>query len=46
MLVNDYYGNKIDFDAASALMDPDICEKLHEKLSPCSEQEFIDAYAK
>ena len=26
-------------------MDPDICEELHDRLAPCSEQEFIDDYA-
>jgi hypothetical protein len=36
----------IDFNAAVALMDDDIRERLHGEMAPCSDQEFIDAYAK
>jgi hypothetical protein len=34
----------VDFDVAVNLMDDDIREVLHNELSPCSEQEFMDAY--
>ena len=36
----------VDFEAAVMLMDDEIREELNSELSPCSEQEFIDAYAK
>ena len=40
------YGiRKISFDVAVSLMDEDLREELHFKLSPCTEQEFFDAYA-
>lgn len=35
----------IDFDAAVMLMDDEIREDIHSKLAPCTDQEFIDAYA-
>ena len=44
-VVNDY-GTKINYDVAVMLMDEEIREELHAELSPCSEQEFFDAYAK
>ncbi|OZG49833.1 hypothetical protein [Bombiscardovia coagulans] len=34
------------WDAIVNLMDTDLREKLHNKLAPCSEQEFFSAYAK
>jgi len=37
-------GAVTDFDAAIELMDDDLNERLHNALSPCSEQEFMDAY--
>jgi hypothetical protein len=39
-------GKTIDFDAAVNLMDDEIREDLHNKMAPCTDQEFIDAYAK
>lgn len=39
-------GTKINFDVAVMLMDEDIREELHAELSPCSAQDFFDAYAK
>jgi len=39
--VNNYM---VDFDAAVQLMDNEIREELHQKLAPCTDQEFIDAY--
>lgn len=32
------------FDAAVELMDDDLREYLHERLSPCSDFEFLEAY--
>jgi len=39
-------GHKVDFDAAVEYMDEDLREKIHSKLSPCTEQEFFTAYEK
>lgn len=40
----DQNGNKIDFDAATSLIDDNICEELHGEIAPCTDQEFYDAY--
>ena len=37
-------GNLVDFDAVVNMMDDEIREKLHNKLAPCTDQEFMDAY--
>lgn len=37
-------GSEIDFEAAVNLMDDEIREELHAELSPCGNQEFLDAY--
>lgn len=37
-------GTEIDYAAAVALMDDDICAELNDKLAPCTEQEFFTAY--
>ena len=34
----------VDFQAAAMIMDPEIRERLCEKLAPCTQQEFYDAY--
>lgn len=34
----------IDFGAAVELMDDEIREGLHNKMAPCTDQEFLDAY--
>ena len=39
-------GNEIDFEAATNIMDRDICEELHAKMAPCEDQEFWDAYCR
>ena len=39
------HGKTIDFDAAVALMDDEVREDLHSKMAPCTDQEFINAYA-
>lgn len=46
MNVKDCYGNEVNFEAATELMDDELREWLHEELAPCTEQEFFDAYAK
>lgn len=40
----DQNGNKIDYEAAVSLMDDNICEELHGEITPCTDQEFYDAY--
>ena len=44
--VKDEDGREIDYDSAVALMDDEIREDLHDKLSPCTTQIFYDAYCK
>lgn len=38
-------GYEVDFDAAVSMMEDELREELHNKLAPCSDQDFIDAYA-
>lgn len=38
------HGTEIDFDAAVKLMDDEICAALHDRLAPCTNQEFFSAY--
>ena len=38
-------GDRVNYDVAVALMDDDLREELHLDLAPCTEQEFLDAYA-
>lgn len=42
-VVNDH-GVEIDFNVAVLLMDDNIVTKLINEISPCSDQEFFDAY--
>lgn len=37
-------GKTIDFGAALTLMDDKIREDLHNKMAPCTDQEFLSAY--
>lgn len=37
-------GTEIDYAAAVALMDDDICAEINDKIAPCTEQEFFTAY--
>lgn len=37
-------GTEIDFETAVNYMDDEIREDLHGELSPCTEQEFFNAY--
>lgn len=41
VLVNGY---EVEFDVMVNMMDDEIREKLHNKLAPCTDQEFVDAY--
>ena len=43
-VVRDSDGRWIDYEAAVELMDVTICQELHRKQAPCSNQEFFDAY--
>ena len=45
-LIANNYGLEIDFEKAVELMDPQLRQELYEKLSPCGDQEFFQAYAK
>jgi len=38
-------GEKVNYSVAVALMDDDLREELHLDLAPCTEQEFMSAYA-
>lgn len=42
--VENYDGNKIDFDMAIDLMDDDLREYVHLELAPCTMQSFFDCY--
>lgn len=44
MKVLNISGTEIDYDAAVALMDEELCEELNGELAPCTEQEFFRAY--
>lgn len=35
----------VDYEAAVNLMDDDIREAIHAAMAPCTEQEFLNAYA-
>ena len=44
MKVLNISGTEIDYDAAVALMDDELCEELNGELAPCTEQQFFSAY--
>ena len=44
--VTDEGGNRICWEVAEHYMDFDLCEELHNKLAPCSNQKFYDEYCK
>lgn len=46
MKVVNEYGVEIYFEVAVNMMNDEIREELHNDLSPCTEQEFFDAYCK
>lgn len=39
-------GREVYFEDCANFMDDEIREDLHLELSPCTEQEFLDAYCK
>lgn len=44
-MVKNQYGAELDFDAANAIMDEEICDELNRDADVCeSEQTFFDAY--
>ena len=43
-LVLNQYGRILDYNAAVAFMDGELCEQLHMELAPCTAQKFFDAY--
>jgi hypothetical protein len=43
--VHNSYGIRIDYSLAVELMDDEIRERLANKIAPCTDQEFFDAYA-
>ncbi len=43
VLVN---SKEFDFDVVVNMMDNEIREALHSEMAPCSEQEFVNSYAK
>lgn len=36
----------VDYGAAEMMMDDDLREEVHSDLAPCTEQEFMDEYAR
>lgn len=44
--VKNEWGVEINFNTAVSLMDDEIREKLNDKMAPCTDQEFFDAYTK
>ena len=42
----DAKGNIQDYDAAVNLMDDELREEIHAELAPCTNQEFIEEYAR
>lgn len=43
-MVRDENGDEVRFSSVVPFMDDEIRERLHEELSPCSNQTFFDAY--
>ena len=44
-VVEDERGELVDYENAMNLADRELCEELNNKLAPCTNQEFFDAYA-
>ena len=44
--VTNKHGVEIFYNVAESLMDDEIRENLHNKLAPCTEQNFFNAYEK
>ena len=45
-MVKNEYGILIDNAIAEMMMDAELMEELHNKIAPCTKQEFFDEYAK
>lgn len=45
-IVINEYGISVDYEVAENLMDGDLREKVAYDISPCTDQEFFDAYVK
>ena len=37
-------GRMVDMDVVVSMMDDEIREDIHNRIAPCTEQEFVDAY--
>lgn len=44
-MVKNQFGTEIDFYTVVELMDDEVREAVHAQLSPCTDQEFFDAYS-
>lgn len=44
--VKNEWNEEIIFEAVVSIMDDEIREAIHDRLAPCTEQEFFDAYCK
>ena len=44
--ITNEFGVEINFEAAVNFMDDEIREMLHQEITPCTDQEFFDAYCK
>lgn len=42
--VTNAHGKVLDYKAAENMMDETVAEAVHMAISPCTEQEFFDAY--
>lgn len=42
--VYNQHGVVLDFETAVQYMNPDIREKVHQLITPCTDQEFFDKY--
>ena len=45
-IITNEFGVEINFEAAVNFMDDEIREMLHQEITPCTDQEFFDAYCK
>lgn len=39
-------GKEIEFEVVHNYMDEELCEEIHQDMTPCSEQDFTDEYIK
>ena len=45
-MIHNEWGVSIDFEVAVNLMNDELREFVHDKIAPCTEQEFFDKYCK